>query len=626
MLGALGIAAAALWVMPSVADAFEGPKGVVWGGVAVALALAGVFSGGCGILPRRIGRGISMKCPSGGRSEGASLPDVGHFLPIGLLPWGLLAWMAARTVLAVWGGAWAAMADAARPLAAWATPLVVFALAARLPWSAAGRLGLARTVVLLGVAEACLMVLQRFGLDPLFGETTRTIAYGPGRMIGTVGYQNQAAEFLGVALCCVPVAWRNRWARGGVAAVLAGTMLLTANRGALLGLGVVAIAAVVRWGWGTRRRALLWGLPAGLLMAAGLALAVPETRARLAELTAPGRSEAVQSRGWMARVAVSLWRDNPVCGAGAGAYEREYVDRLGALLPEEKSHALLRSIVWAREAHCDLLQFGAEFGWIGLAMLAAFGAALWRTRRHTPEDASALAAVLFLSVCSLFSFSWQTTLAAPTVALWLGAVRGRESVEDRIRFAPGGLLGVAAAVLLLWAALMPTDVARTSPAELAEQADALLREGRAEESLAIWQRLVRSGLLYEVALHGESRALESLGRLSEAAQTEDWRFTKFAPQFTDAQLYRLCVLQMQTGDHGRAGYIARLFWRRCHILYDDAERWTPEWANLLGAALLAAGRPDDARPYFLDALARNPDLETARRNLSACPEPGRPPE
>ncbi|MBR6022496.1 MAG: hypothetical protein IK066_08780, partial [Kiritimatiellae bacterium] len=143
--------------------------------------------------------------------------------------------------------------------------------------------------------------------------------------------------------------------------------------------------------------------------------------------------------------------------------------------------------------------------------------------------------------------------------------------------------------------------------------------GRAEESLGLWRRLVRAGLLPDAALHGESRALEALGRIAEAAAAENARFALFPSQFTDAQLFRLCALEMQAGDFARAGHLARAFQRRCGARTDSAGRWTPEWSNLLGAALLAAGRPGDARPLFLDALYRNPSLSSARRNLAACP-------
>ena len=130
LLGALGIAAAALWVMPGATDAFEGPKGVAWAVAAVSLALAGVAR----------------------RETNASKGLENRVVPVSA--WLLLAWMGLRTALAVWDGGWNALGGAARPWAAWATPLLVFALAAGLPWSTKERRVVARTIAALGAAEA----------------------------------------------------------------------------------------------------------------------------------------------------------------------------------------------------------------------------------------------------------------------------------------------------------------------------------------------------------------------------------------------------------------------------------------------------------------------------------------
>ena len=262
---------AALFVLPGAPDSFEGPKRLVWCVFAVGLVVVGLFR--------------------------KTRTTADGFTAAG---WALLGWMALRTFAGpFWRGA--------LPFVAWALPLLILLLASRLRWREVERLRLVRTVAVLGAAEAALMLCQRFGCDPLFGAATSATDYAPGRMIGTIGYQNQAAEFLGVALVCAVAGWRSRAVRIPAAVLFVVTMVLTANRGALFALAataaVVAVPRLVR-SWRTVARA-----GAVALLAAALLLAVPQTRSRLGELARPSRSIAVQSRIWMGRVALSLWRD-----------------------------------------------------------------------------------------------------------------------------------------------------------------------------------------------------------------------------------------------------------------------------------------------------------------------------
>lgn len=72
-----------------------------------------------------------------------------------------------------------------------------------------------------------------------------------------------------------------------------------------------------------------------------------------------------------------------------------------------------------------------------------------------------------------------------------------------------------------------------------------------------------------------------------------------------------------TGDGVAAEYVSRHFWVRCMGRLLEG-KWTPEWSNLRGGALLAIGRAKDAKPFFEDALRRKPELKSARKNLERC--------
>ena len=578
--------------------------------------------------------------------------------------WALLGWMFLRS----FAGPFFRVAS---PFVAWALPLLLFLLALRLRWNESEKRWFARTVAALGAVEAALMLCQRFGCDPLFGAVTSLVDYAPGRMIGTVGYQNQAAEFLGVALVCAVVGWRSMVVRISAAVLLAGTMVLTANRGALLALvatvGMVLIPRLVR----SRRRVAL-SVAAALLVA--VLFSVPQTRARLVDLARPSRSPAVQSRIWMGRAALSLWRDHPMLGAGAGGYAYEYIDRLGSLLPPRKEHALLRALVWAREAHCDFLQFAAEFGLVGIVLSLCFLASLARSFRRAGD--MEWTAAFFLSCCSLFSFSWQTSLAAPTTGLLLGMAAGSRggalpvtdvSEDDQTSSAPSGLLSVVASVFVLFiiaiealachdledaywdaasgetpillrggrraavaaiafqdghAALAASLCEKagkewTSPDLLIVEAQALEAVGRREDAADRWRRLERCGLRHDEALRGLSRCLERCKRLNEAASVEAERFRLWPNLFSDEEVYRLCAIKVVAGDAAYAEWLSRRFRDRAAVRGETEEKWTPEWANLRGGALLALGRNAEARECFEDAVRRKPELVSAHRNLQS---------
>lgn len=337
----------------------------------------------------------------------------------------LLAWMVARTLL--------------RPnptvelgvLITWMLPVLLFVLSiGRTDGRGIRWFGL--LLGAMGYLQALLMILQRVGLDPLFAATTGAMEYAPGRMVGTIGYHNQAVDFLGLACAGILMADAKAWVRLAWMVPLLVTALLTGNRGGALAFAC-ALAVVLALLARTRRRALCRN-PRGAVAAflvclmgtAALVLSLPEIGPRFREvLTQPWASPAVRSRLLMARIGLDMVREMPLTGWGAGEYAFQYLDRLGDALPAVKPHALLRSVVFAREAHNDPIQFTAEFGLVGLALLLALAVCTWHgiaaARTDDGDRAGPAGLVLaYMAAASLFSFPWQAAMAGPLAGLSLG--------------------------------------------------------------------------------------------------------------------------------------------------------------------------------------------------------------
>ena len=428
---------------------------------------------------------------------------VNAFEPVKQMAWALL--LAVLTLLAArsraqppsWlalGGAlllWMAGRTLARPLplreitvlASWLMPLVFCLTAARLDPTDDDHEILGRLLLAAGGIQAALMLLQRFGLDPFFADTTAAFTYRPARMIGTIGYQNQAAELLALCLAGLFLLRRVTLSAGILSPVILLAALLTANRGCILGLaaagGVLLMSMSLSGRLSRLMLGLIWGA-AALVLALAVALA-PEPLSRFRELVvAPEKSAAVVSRLSMARLGLNMICERPLVGWGAGEYAYQYLERLGTLLPEEKTHRVLESVVYAREAHNDAIQFGAEFG---LPALAAVGSILGLLlvsglrqlhppcpeeerrdlgRARVPEavppagrwarPAAVVYVVVFMTVSASFSFTWQTCMAGPLAGLLLGWMAGggpRPSAFRNRLHAAGGAVAAAGVLGLL---------------------------------------------------------------------------------------------------------------------------------------------------------------------------------
>lgn len=536
------------------------------------------------------------------------------------------------------------------------------------------------TVVMLGLGQSVLMLLQFAGHDPFFGHLTAALPYRPGRMLGTIGYQNQAFDLLALGAFAAFAVTRRIRTRVLLLLLPLAAMLCSAHRGGLLAMAA-ALATILAMGARARpRRWLLGGIT--LLMLGGLLLAaLPDTRARFrSALLAPDLDLAVRSRVHLIRVGWDLFTDHPWLGAGPGAYALQYMDRLGDRLPDHPGHDILPALVYARETHLDGLQFAAEMGFVGALLAAGVLVLAIRVRRRSglpPETRYTFAGILvYMSVASLSSFPWQTALGGPLAGLLLGlllppGLRAAPDVRTRLPLLPLTALALAlaswATADLVWNTRAETAAAaqdyrpvsnlprwghayyarfgsesahherwpeavlllekaqrgHANPALLSNLAQAYGRVGRWPEAEVLHRRWVRSGLDHERALHDWSLSLEALGRYDEAAGTEALRLELWPPHSSYEHL-RVAALHLKAGAPALAlaglqrRYPTALEKRdRPGVRLTDGE---VRLCNLMAASYLMMDQPEEARPWISAALRHDPTNAPALANRALLPD------
>jgi O-antigen ligase/Tfp pilus assembly protein PilF len=349
-------------------------------------------------------------------------------------------------------------------LASWCLPVLLFCLGWGLSLNQRGRRIVGGFLVAAALIQAVLMTLQRVGLDPVFASTTAGMDYAPGRMVGTIGLQNQAVDFLALATVGILLITASpAWFVGGAMLVFP-AILLTGYRGGIVAfvVGILLAGTSVLldhpWLRGKRHR---FATAAGVVLLSCVLMvtavaSIPQTRDRFREIFTDFEvAPSIQSRLHMARVGWQMFKERPLSGWGAGEYAIQYLDRLGTVLPENKDHTVLRGIDFAREAHNDPLQFAAEFGLVGLVLLVALAVAGWlclsRERGVLSWQKVALVyLVSYMSVAGVLSFPWQSAMAGPLAAFLLGlAWPRRPGGSPAPRISRWTLTGYNALVLLL---------------------------------------------------------------------------------------------------------------------------------------------------------------------------------
>lgn len=419
-------------------DSFEWPKRLVWAGFLVL------------VMPFCIGGRANRQ--SGGLNNG-----------IGRIALALCGWMLLRSVLRP--DPWVEL----ETLALWLLPVLAF--------YAGLRSGFSLRPIVIAMAWAALiqmviMLLQYIGFDPLFSATTGSIAAPSGRMIGTIGYQNQAAAFVGIS-----AGFASLWIRSvPVALLLAASSLmviaLTGCRGTTVAIVVAsalawAVRIHVQWGKTSLRRGALIML-VSFLFACTLASAFPPLRERVICLTTPqGLSASLGMRQKMMAIACRQWLEHPLVGWGAGAFAHQYMDRLGDELPEVKTGRDTRILEWARHAHNDYLQFGVEFGLVGWCLVVVGSAMVFRlvlrapAHGTLPDIQAGRAAMVFVSVYmaleAVASFPWQLASVGPFAGFLLGlsvsGFRDQVPVNEPGRMDPAAIFMSVIAVFVFLVAV-----------------------------------------------------------------------------------------------------------------------------------------------------------------------------
>jgi O-antigen ligase len=395
---AIGVTFAVFIHVPAPIDAlnyFDPPKRLVWSLVCLMLA------------------SVCLACGESRRSKSVVLELI------------LLAWIIVRTLT--------------RPmpfvelgvLFTWCLPVMLFLLGREVSRKLDVRL-FCRIIAIGGLAQSVLMLCQRLGFDPFFSTTTAVMEYKPERMIGTVGYHNMAADFLGISAAAVLLTRWRRWVRFLGLSLIFVVIGFTASRGRVLAFVTAVLMVSLVWAWTrsawTVRKKSLVSLATVCIAVCGLGsmLLIPELRERVVlMLHGAKQSTAIGSRFIMLDIGWRMICEHPLFGWGAGEYAYQYLLRLGDVVRLHAPHEVLRCLVFAREAHNDYVQFVVEFGLLGFGILSSVVVMellrltrLWRYQESRSKAFFFI--VVYMGVSSAFSFPWQAAVAGPFAALMLG--------------------------------------------------------------------------------------------------------------------------------------------------------------------------------------------------------------
>ena len=361
-------------------------------------------------------------------------------------------------------------------------------------------------MILVAIAQSSFCVLQRLGLDPLFGHVTETFqgAQMTQRIIGTIGYQNTVAYYLVVlAPITFYFALSMRKPLGRITLLAATVMIvytivLTRSRGALLA-AAFAFLPFALYCLRNRRRMLI-ALLAGFV---GVTVLVAWTTRMEGDISLTHRlrnalntqSPALMQRQLIWKTTTRMIREQPLKGNGLGSFERDYLDALGATLESPQNAHLHPYALNVKDAHNDYLQMWSEAGLVGLVswllFLVSVLFALIRqaTSKNNQSDDPLLSlgasgSLLAFLVAGLVSFPLHVTPVAPILWTVLGLALNRNTLDPPVKarprkgytFAiiPGSIVigvGLAATVLALFSDFYFNQAQQDATETLSESAN-----------------------------------------------------------------------------------------------------------------------------------------------------------
>jgi len=538
-------------------------------------------------------------------------------------------------------------------------------------------------LLIFGGLQGVLVCLQYAGNSWVLSNLTQSILSPSGRMIGTIGNQNQLVDVLALSSICLFFLVPKHAPRLLLLGIVFVVITLTGCRGGVLALlGAIILTELLQ-----RRPAVLkkrtsflskistLAILAGL--AAGLWFGIPHTRTRFIEaITQPTKSRSLVSRSVAFKTALHLWEEKPLIGWGAGGFAFHYLDRLALTLPKQKTASSVDSLIYFREVHNEYLQFGAEFGWIGTLLIAwflfSFIRELWRTRTIEPSAMlSTLFILSYLALKSLVSFPIQAATEGPLAGLLLGLLlpqNAEPEKQNKCTLIQKTVLFIFSIGILTWVAsanyyntAVPTRLQTGEPIEIPRWISPHLYKQHA----LIGAALAQNGR-YSQALHAlershkgyrDTRLYNNLGFVYSKLDRNDdaikiyqtWANCGLKHSDAMSHLSRAHQKAGNTAQAAQAGEAALLVSNQYPIksvqriltLYVlandmsgalrflehfeattqfDGKKTPAKYDNITGAIFLRTGDSMRAKKRFQSALKKNPHLESAQRNISSLQE------
>jgi O-antigen ligase len=376
--------------------------------------------------------------------------------------------------------------------------------------------------MMIAAAGVALFALKQYFLPDLLDPGFH--ALGKMKIYSTLGNSNLAALII---LAAVPsAAWRvvrdatpGRVLYATLLVLLAGGLLVTQSRSALIAVGVMGLVALLWLGPVRVRRMTLLALAIVL----GMAMVI-----MLSTNLSPELAHSIKGRWFIWLTTLEMMHDHPLSGVGLGHFGLNHMAYQGKLFATGRFDAYFDNAAVITEGHNEFLNWGAVAGFLGLAGFVMLCAGVlwhgWKSaalKRNCPQLYLALVGYLFaMMFISLLSYPGTVFF----FWLLLGMVMARSELPRFEQVPPAWMRYAATAIvggLLLadgnWAwREVRSGLHEARGDELMVQHDSWLAEKEYQQAIA-WDP--RNGELhkkYATTLFLDRRLSEALAELGEA--------------------------------------------------------------------------------------------------------------